>query len=381
MSDDEEILNEKVRIALEFLDDEDNWKYLLSSDDEDEDNLNKQSNTRFKKVEDDRDFLNELLCTYTGKPEDEDLDLTLALSLSLEDTNNNEVGRRIDPGEFSRAVEISVASKTAGRQIINGRTAWSTNRYDFRVVTNNGGPRAVDCGILAIKDAARLLTDFPSDVFFAGTPTEIRGEMIRMFMDMDPYTRTWFARQYLTDISGDLVAKMTDALRTQMLHWQTLVYFINWRYPGMVNALVWKQLPDGFVHESPDPVDPSLPLLHIVHWKGLHFEALEPVDVKAVEKVIKDKVTDAKTYEVEIEGKDATLVVAPHPLEPDMLLLQFHDRPDVYRFSNEAIIAIMLAVTPYLEKDVNHFFDFTAAKQMDMELESRLEQYFTAQLG
>jgi hypothetical protein len=48
--------------------------------------------------------------------------------------------------------------------------------------------------------------------------------------------------------------------------------------------VIWKQPPKGDVlqYEGGTTVDPNLPFLHIVHYNALHFEALAPLDGRAV---------------------------------------------------------------------------------------------------
>jgi hypothetical protein len=255
-----------------------------------------------------------------------------------------------------------------------GKMPWGEQeQYSFQVHGNNGGARGVDCGILALKKAMALLRDCPeglAQTFFAGSPEEIREELVSMFLQLDGEQQLHMARQYVetetllnaahTQLGSEDNAALDSVreqtirhLRREMLNWHTLVLYIQLTYPGQINAAIWKQQPTGDValYEAGTDIIPDRPVLHIIHYNALHFEALDPFEVDAVECAIKGRVDDAAEYMIEnFAGGMVPLFVASHPLERGQMLVLYESA--VYKCeSGHAIMRSLGGITPMSKKE------------------------------
>ena len=293
----------------------------------------------------------------------------------------------VDDDEFKRAIAASIAMKSPGHHLITTRTHWSPNTLEFRVLSNSGGPKAVDCGILALRAAVLLVPNCPrhlADTFFTGTPEQIREEMVTMFMEMDQESQFIFSQQFSNHSGRDLSITIRDALRNETLTWQTLNQYIRWRFPGMVNAVLWKQNrndADDFFHESTDLVDPSLPLVHIVHWEPLHYEALEPINSAAADAMIFGRVLNARVYALEINDALVMLHAAPHPLKAGSTLLHFNGLSDkCYECPNDhAFITHSLRQIFPVQENVDYHYDLLTTSPIEDAVVASVDSFIYQQ--
>jgi hypothetical protein len=258
-----------------------------------------------------------------------------------------------------------------------GKLPWGEEQYSFHVHGNNGGARGVDCGILALRMAMTLLRDCPlAATFFTGSAHAIREELVQMFLGLNKVEQLCMARQYVEDevrlqnaSAGDTAAldsvreETIRNLRGEMLSWHTLVRYIQTKFPGQVNAVIWKQQPKGGVvlYEAGTVIIPDRPILHIIHYNALHFEALNPFEENAVECAIRGRVDDAKEYMIENpRGDIASLFTAPHPVERGHTLVQFESV--VYKCENgHAIMRSLAGIAPMSPK-ASCSFNYNEAK-------------------
>jgi hypothetical protein len=242
----------------------------------------------------------------------------------------------------------------------------------------------VDCGILALRRAVELLAS-PLGLF-AGPAREIREELVGMFLGLSREDQRHMAHQYVNardDAPLDRLCTQTiQHLQHQMLNWHTLVRYIQWKAPGKVNPVIWKQPPKGDVlqYEGGTTVDPDLPFLHIVHYNALHFEALAPLDGDAVARAIRGRVDNAVEYITSNRNEEfVPLIVAPHPTKAGFMLLQFGDSPAVYECArDDAAMRLVGEMTPARTK-VSHWFDYSRAGPVPQSVVSGLEEFLFIQ--
>jgi len=262
---------------------------------------------------------------------------------------------------------------------------WGAAEYTFEVHTNSGGPTGVDCGILALREAMRRALG--SEGCFADTAKKIREDMVQMFLGLGAAEQVLMANQYLQSADchtppEELRTKTIQQLRTRTLNWHTLVQYVQWRFPGRVNAVIWKQPPRGnvFQYEGGTNIDPNLPILHIAHYNSIHFEALTPVQGDAVARAIKGRVDNAVEY-ITSNYRDeiVPLLVAPHPAKAGSMLLQFGDSPTVYECERgDAAMRSVGAMTPS-RRGVSHWFDYSEARPVPPSVVSGLEEFLLIQ--
>lgn len=231
-----------------------------------------------------------------------------------------------------------------------GQMPWDAETYCFQVYSNDGGPRHVDCGIIALRKAMDLLPNRPAalaEAFFTASPEEIREELVQMFAAADNEMQLLMANQYLpsTDNASldDIRARVTRCLRSEMLNWQTLVQYIEWKFPGQINAVIWKEQPNSgnaVLFEGGTVIDPNLPILHVIHYNRQHFEALNPFEDAAVACAIKGRVDNATQYLVDIDDRLVELFVAPHPAVEGQTLLRIGGESAVYTCEADLLFAL-----------------------------------------
>jgi hypothetical protein len=270
------------------------------------------------------------------------------------------------------------------RPLLFGQLPWGGAQYTFEVHSNHGGPNGVDCGILALRRAVELLAS-PLGLF-AGPAREIREELVRMFLGLSREDQRHMAHQYVNardDAPLDRLCTQTiQHLQHQMLNWHTLVRYIQWKAPGKVNPVIWKQPPKGDVlqYEGGTTVDPNLPFLHIVHYNALHFEALAPLDGDAVARAIRGRVDNAAEY-MTCNAHDVlvSLFVAPHPTKAGFMLLQFDDSAAVYECARgDAAMRSVGQMAP-ARTGVSHWFDYSRAGPVPQSLVTELNAFIFIQ--
>ena len=266
----------------------------------------------------------------------------------------------------------------SARRRIVGQLPWGGARHTFEVHSNHGGPNGVDCGILALRKAVELLASPP--LLFAGSSHEIREGLVQMFLGLSIDEQGCMARQYVDARDDEPLDSLREQtirhLRHRMLNWHTLVRYIQWKAPGRVNPVIWKQPPKGDVllYEGGTTVDPDLPFLHIVHYNALHFEALAPLDCDAVARAIRGRVDNALEYMTSNSNEDLVpLYVAPHPAKADFMLLQFDG--EVYEYTSHDAVARSLSGMAPMGVGVSHWFDYSRARPVPPSVVNRLDVF------
>jgi hypothetical protein len=278
----------------------------------------------------------------------------------------------------------SLAPISSARRKIVGQLPWGGAQHTFEVHSNHGGPNGVDCGILALRKTTELLAS-PLGLF-AGPVREIREELVQMFLSLSREDQRHMAHQYV-DARNDepldsLCTQTLQHLRHRMLNWHTLVRYIQWKAPGKVNPVIWKQPPKGDVlrYEGGTTVDPNLPFLHVVHYNALHFEALAPLDGDAVARAIRGRVDNAVEYITSNHKEEfVPLLVAPHPTKAEFMLLQFGDSSAVYECARDDAAMRSVGQMAPARTGVSHWFDYSRAGPVPQSVVSGLEEFLFIQ--
>jgi hypothetical protein len=255
---------------------------------------------------------------------------------------------------------------------------------------NTGGKDGVSCGILALSNAMGLQKGCAEELvstFFSGSSDDIREEMVTMFRGLNEEDRMNVIHQYTTPGEAEtfesLCEQTIQQLRTGMLNWHTLVRYIQWKYPARVNAVVWKQQRTGdvYLYEGGTKIHPKLPILHIVHYNSLHFEALLPERAEAVACAIKGRVDNAKEYLTEtFEGDSSILLVAPHPDKEGSFLLQYaHQDLVVYECKHDDTIMQLLGRMEPMKIGHSHWFDYSETIPVPNAMEKEIEEFILIQ--
>jgi len=206
---------------------------------------------------------------------------------------------------------MSAAAKN--RSNLYRGTSGDGTRFEFIIVSNDGGTRHVDCSILSIKDAARL-AGIEDTCFFRETPREIRAELAQMFRRMSDVDAFLFANTVVDQeqsreldalesmrVPAHIRAYVLDVIENKMLPWSAMELYIQERHPRVVNLAQWNFGKDHQFHLAGLAVDmdPSLPTIHIGHWGFTqHFETLIPVKYDLVQTDLAGRIT-ARVYRFE----------------------------------------------------------------------------------
>jgi len=278
--------------------------------------------------------------------------------------------------------------RTGGHYSLVGKMPWGAEEFSFMGYSNGGGANGVDCGLIALKKAFDVLPNRPADLvdtFFAGSHGDIREELVQMFLNAEEQLQLHMANQYLLSTANEsadsLRTQTVHKLRTEMLNWQTLVQYIQWKFPGRVNAVVWKQQPTGdvVVYEGGTRIDPNLPILHVVHYNSMHFEALSCAEADRVECAIKGRVDDAVEYMIEADYNLVSLFVARHPAVDGRMLLRLADEPTVYECAeNHAVMAQLSKMTP-TNVGVSYSFNYHATEPVSDSMVAMIEEFVLVQ--
>jgi len=174
------------------------------------------------------------------------------------------------------------------RKTINVLVNKSLQAFAVEVVTNNGGERAIDCSILAMQDAGRLV-NIPR--FFEGPCVQIRERMLGIFENQRSYVQNMVAASFLRHVSPDMDAPLTELRQQQMrdqimrktLTAEAVRMYALMMHPRAANIVFFTENYDGpyagyftpFVATT--PLSPDLPFVFIANYpRGHHFEALVP---------------------------------------------------------------------------------------------------------
>ena len=258
---------------------------------------------------------------------------------------------------------------------------WGQAQYAFELHKNNGGPNAVDCGILALREAMRR--QLGEEGCFAGPVANIRAEMIQMFLNLPDHQQMLMANQYLGSTDNETIAslrtKTIHHLRTRMLNWHTLVMYVQWKFPGRVNLAIWKSAGGVYMFEGGTTLVPNLPILHIAHHH-LHFEALTPLQGDAVARAIMGRVDNAEVYYTSNSNEELVqLLVAPHPTKRGFVLIQRKTSPTVYECGIDSAFMKSINKLMPMETGVSHWFDYSEALPVPPSMKSDLDYFLMIQ--
>ena len=167
-------------------------------------------------------------------------------------------------------------------------------RYDFQLIRNDGGRRRIDCGFLAVRDAAKGV--MPRSFIMNDTPENIRKDMVELFKGLDQSERFYVsfgmlsekqvqASNQLDPYTPKIEADVIHAIMNKTMPWEFIVFYMQKRYPNQVNLMVWNHIDAlHFKCASETTLDRGLPILHIAHWgKKEHYEAIIPMQDACLE--------------------------------------------------------------------------------------------------
>jgi hypothetical protein len=208
--------------------------------------------------------------------------------------SSNQVPFDVECDEFNTACAASLVEHSRV-PMVQGHISQTGEVLEFGVIHNDGGDQCVDCGLMALCDAlegvAPVLGRLKNNLF-GGPSKKVRRDIWTMFKAMDLGTQVAMVFQYLGEdvsvpLSNKNLSDMKEALMTSMFFWDTLVQYVQWKFPSKVNTILWRQHDaSGLVYQPIGVFDPNLPMIHIMHYTSEHYEALKPVDAKAAANAI-----------------------------------------------------------------------------------------------
>ena len=172
-----------------------------------------------------------------------------------------------------------------------------THSYEFSLIRNDGGRRNIDCGFLAVRDAARgmLQRSFLSD-----SPEIIRKDMVEMFKSLNESERFYVSFTMLTEkqvkayndldpYTAKIEEDVVNAIMNKTMPWEVIVFYIQKKFPDTVNLVVWNHVgKNTFRFALGTELNDELPILHIAHWgRNEHYEAILPLRDAALEMDLK----------------------------------------------------------------------------------------------
>ena len=281
---------------------------------------------------------------------------------------------RSSPGRSIKAPPtITAQTKTAMNSLVYATTT-SNSIHAFRVLHNNGGRRAIDCGLISIKQAAQqagIVGYFDTEI------DEIRIRMAHLLRTLkDNTTVCNIARCFLPErdipehddpLPPSAMERVCHCVENESLSSEIIRLYERIYHPSQANLIVCSETSAGIYTctNPPYALDPNLKFIFIgCSPARSHFEALIPVDPGHVIADLNFIDGWKETHRYELKMEDGTAMVIHSVCEADGTTLLHTELTGTRRYSGRH--PIVRSIDKLHASDIRPFrFDSNASSAAD----------------